>query len=108
MASKKGAQSKRDRGTGIYWQSRNIQSYPEKFWQSVLINNNIVFEGPNKAIKKKDGKNNYFLDFYIEKNNKKIDLEIDGKQHEYVDRNESDKIRDEYLSSLNYIVYRVK
>ena len=42
-------------------------------------------------------KNNWFLDFYIELNNKKIDLEIDGKQHKYKDRIESDTKRDIYI-----------
>jgi predicted signal transduction protein with EAL and GGDEF domain len=49
-----------------------------------------------------------FLDFYIEINNKKIDLEIDGKQHNYPDRKESDKQRDKILKNAGYIVYRIK
>lgn len=47
----------------------------------------------------------YFLDFLIEKNGKKIDLEIDGKQHK--DRKDHDKERDEYLTNLGYIIYRI-
>lgn len=49
----------------------------------------------------------YFLDFYIEINNRKIDLEIDGKQHKYKDRLESDKIRDEFIKYNNIEVYRI-
>lgn len=50
----------------------------------------------------------YFLDFLIEKNGKKIDLEIDGKQHEYEDRKAHDILRDQYLTDLGFIVYRIK
>lgn len=46
----------------------------------------------------------YFLDFVIGF----IDLEIDGKQHEYDDRKKSDKERDAYLTSIGYSVYRIK
>lgn len=88
------------------WQSRNILSYPEMFWINVLINNNISF-APNKPFKKPDN-SNYFLDFYIELDERKIDLEIDGKQHEYRDRVESDVKRDEYISSCGIEIYRVK
>lgn len=83
------------------WQTRNITSYPEKFWMNVLDNNHIKYTREDFKTKK------YFLDFLIEKNNIKIDLEIDGKQHEYSERKIHDSIRDEYLSSLGYIVYRI-
>lgn len=95
---------------GIFqgWKSRNITSYAEKFWKKVLDNNNIkyireyIFEYGNK----RNGER-YFLDFYIEINNRKIDLEIDGKQHLYEDRKEADKIRDEYIKSKGIEVYRI-
>lgn len=48
-----------------------------------------------------------FLDFLIEKNNIKIDLEIDGKQHNYPERKKHDLERDSYLSNLGFIVYRI-
>ena len=91
------------------WQSRNIISYPEKFWMGVLKNNNIDFSF-NHVVNKKthlglDDNSNYFLDFLINGN---IDLEIDGKQHNYEERVESDRIRDEILTKNNYIVYRVQ
>ena len=76
-------------------------SYAEKFWVKVLDNNNIPY------IKEYHLNNKYFLDFLIEKNGKKIDLEIDGKQHTYSDRVEHDKIRDEYVIAEGYIVYRI-
>lgn len=83
------------------WKNRNITSYPEKFWINVLQNNKIGYRREDFSNKK------YFLDFLLEKNDKKIDLEIDGKQHLYKDRKESDKKRDLYLKELGYIVYRI-
>lgn len=82
------------------WTSRNIISYPEKFWIEVLKNNNITYKH-NYYFGK------YFLDFYIEINNRKIDLEIDGKQHNYSDRIIKDKERDEFVSSNCIEIYRV-
>lgn len=49
---------------------------------------------------------NYFLDFYFE--DKQIDLEIDGKQHEYEDRKTSDIQRDKLLINFGIKVYRIK
>jgi hypothetical protein len=91
------------------WQSRKILSYPEEFFIKVLDNNNLKYE-TNFMIKKSDlGFNdtgNYFLDFYFA--DKNIDLEIDGKQHNYEDRQESDIIRDESLDKKGINVYRIK
>lgn len=83
------------------WVTRNILSYPEKFWLQVLQNNNIICEKPNKYFRP------YFLDFWLIKNNTNVDLEIDGKQHKYKDRIESDKKRDLFLEENNFKVYRV-
>ena len=88
------------------WISRDKLSYAERFWIEVLNNNNIKYEH-NYSVKN-DRNTIYFLDFYIEKNGYKIDLEIDGRQHEDEDRKEHDKIRDEFLTKSNYIVYRIK
>ena len=49
---------------------------------------------------------NYFLDFYLK--DKNIDLEIDGKQHNYEDRIENDELRDFTLIKNGFIVYRIK
>lgn len=88
-------------GTHKPWQSRNIISYPEKFWIKVLNNNDIKFIREYHLDKK------YFLDFYIEVNGRKIDLEIDGEQHRQEDHIKHDKLRDEYVTSLGIEVYRV-
>lgn len=89
------------------WKTRNIISYPEKFFIKVLNNNNINYKH-NYPVKQSDlGLNshyNYFLDFYLPEKN--VDLEIDGKQHHK--RKESDKIRDEYLTENDYHIYRIK
>ena len=82
------------------WKSRNIISYPEKFWMEVLSNNNIEYKH-NYPFGK------YFLDFYIEIDDRKIDLEIDGKQHKYEDRHNSDIIRDKFVNSQNIEIYRI-
>lgn len=72
------------------WSSRNIESFPEKFFKQVLDNNNIKYQFNYSITKKSLGVNEsscYFLDFKIGDN---IDLEIDGKQHEWKERKESD------------------
>jgi hypothetical protein len=96
-----------ENGTHKGWEKRNIISYPERFFIDVLNSNNIQFEH-NYPIKQSDlGANNqynYFLDFFICR--KKIDLEIDGKQHN--DRMEHDVVRDKLLLDKGYVVYRIK
>lgn len=93
-------------GTFNGWKSRNVKSYAEIFWEKVLNNNNIEFER-EVPVKKDNNINNYFLDFKIVSGEKILDLEIDGKQHLYEERAKSDEVRDNYLRSLNYIVYRI-
>lgn len=89
-------------GTFKPWQSRNIISYAEKFWKTILDNNNIKYQREFFFDKK------YFLDFYIEVDNIKIDLEIDGKQHNYEDRKIHDIERDKYLENKDVVVYRIE
>lgn len=84
-------------GTHKGWKARNIKSYAEIFWERVLENNKIEY-----VREKKVGK--YFLDFVIGN----LDLEIDGKQHQYKERKESDLKRDEFLRNEGYFVYRIR
>ena len=84
------------------WKSRNITSYPERFWIDVLTNNDIKFE------REVFFNNKYFLDFVIKVNDTVIDLEIDGKQHKYKDRKQHDTERNKYLTDNNVIVYRIE
>lgn len=95
-------------GTFQGWKSRNITSYAEKFWKQVLDNNDIKYIREQLVEYGNLGNGErYFLDFYIEHNGRKIDLEIDGKQHKYKNRQESDIKRDEFLKLLGYEVYRI-
>lgn len=91
------------------WKSRKILSYPEKFFIKVLKHHNMKYKH-NLPINKRDlgleDSSNYFLDFYFK--DKKIDLEIDGKQHTYEERKDSDETRDENLIKYGIIVYRIK
>lgn len=103
-ASKAVQQKLIDAGIHIGWQSRNKKSYAEKFWITVLENNSIDY---TCEVPVWHGSANYFLDFVIERNNKLIDLEIDGKQHKYADRLASDVARDSFLAEQGYLVYRI-
>lgn len=96
-------------GTHRGWQVRKNRSYAEKFFEQVLIDNNIKFDAEYKIKKTKLGFNdsyNYFLDFYFQE--LKLDLEIDGKQHEYTERKLSDSVRDMALTKYGITVYRIK
>jgi len=93
------------------WVSRNIMSYPERFFKKVLESNGL--EGKfsiNHPVAKRDlgldCNSSYFLDFYFD--DIKLDLEIDGKQHLMEDRVKSDKLRDKSLTDNDYDVYRIK
>ena len=96
-----------ENGTHKGWQVRPIESYPEKFFKKVLKNNDIQYSFNHPITKSSLGLDTcacYFLDFFIEPN---IDLEIDGKQHQYEERKEHDIERDKNLSDNGYIVYRI-
>lgn len=93
-----------DSGTHKGWRFRNITSFAEQFWINVLDTNDIFYE---REFTIWHGSANYFLDFKLEHNGKLIDLEIDGKQHKYEDRAKRDKIRDDFMQSAGYIVYRI-
>ena len=47
------------------------------------------------------------MDFLITIGDIKIDLEIDGKQHQYEDRKIHDEERDSLLRDKGYVVYRI-
>lgn len=96
-----------DEGRHKGWQSRKVRSYAEQFWEKILDNNGVTYE-PEHTLKKKclgvKAASNYFLDFFIDGF---IDLEIDGKQHTYEDRQESDRKRDKLLKQHGFVVYRI-
>ena len=96
-----------EEGKHIGWTTRNIRSYAELFWEKVLKNNKFQYE-PEYVLKKTDiginEKGCYFLDFLIDGH---IDLEIDGKQHQYDERKEHDMLRDERLKTNGFTIYRI-
>jgi hypothetical protein len=101
-----------EEGTHKGWQSRNLLSYPEKFFKRVLEGNGftgkflINFPVKKSSLGEHNSGSNYFLDFYFPQI--QFDLEIDGKQHEYQDRVESDHKRDMLLMRSGIEVYRIK
>ena len=98
-------------GTHSGWASRNKLSYPEVFFKGLLEKEG--FGGKfyiNHPVSKKslgqEGRSCFFLDFYFPALS--LDLEIDGKQHEYPDRSAADALRDLLLTEAGYRVYRLK
>lgn len=95
----------KERGYPRWHIHRNEPSYAEKFFMTVLKNNNIDYDFDYQV--KNNRAHFYILDFFIKKSNVLIDLEIDGKQHTYEDRKQHDMRRDSYLKSKGYIIYRI-
>ena len=88
-----------ENGTHKGWKPRSNPSYPELFFMTVLKNNNIDYKHDERCGK-------YYIDFAIE--NKKIALEIDGKQHKYTVRMLKDAEKDKYLIDNGWKVYRIE
>lgn len=88
-----------ENGTWTTWRKNTQPSYPEKYFMSVLDGAKISYEYEKPA-------GIYSIDFAI--NEKKIALEIDGKQHEFPERKISDNKKDIYLKSNGWTVYRIK
>lgn len=84
----------------IGWQTRSNlpPSYPEKVSMSILDNNGISYEREVRIGK-------YFADFVI---GESLIIEVDGRQHNEVERRKSDIKKDKYLSNLGYTVVRIK
>lgn len=87
-------------GTFSGWKTRKDKapSYAEQYFINLFNNENIVgWQRDYKA-------GRWFIDFAFL--DKKIALEIDGKQHE--ERKEQDKIKDDFLSENGWKVFRIK
>jgi len=95
-----GLKQRVENGTHKGWQSRSKlnSSFPEKITIEILNELSIEFER-----EKKIGK--WFIDFALPNN---VAIEIDGKQHEYKDRQLSDIEKDACLTSNGWIVHRIK
>lgn len=90
-----------ENGTHVMFSDKPRISFPEQYWMRVLDDANIKYEYNVYTLKR------YFLDFYIEKNGLKIDLEIDGRQHLRDEWVKHDNERNMLLQKAGYIVYRV-
>lgn len=91
------------------WITRDKISYPQQFFIKVLNNNNIKYDlnYSTKNLNIFSPKNQrYFLDFWME--NKRLDLQIDGKQHNEEQQRKNDEIRNFILMKNDIIVYRIK
>jgi very-short-patch-repair endonuclease len=88
------------------WKSRKIKSYAENYFIEVIKNLKLFDKCEIEHIIKHENTSNYFLDFYFPE--KKINLEIDGAQHKFLDRKESDEKRDFFLNSLGIKVFRIE
>jgi very-short-patch-repair endonuclease len=89
-------------GTFSGWKSRKKMqpSYPEQYFINLFNNQNIINWEKDYPCGK------WFIDFaFIDK---MIALEIDGSQHEYTDRKESDEKKDKYLIENGWNVIRIK
>ncbi len=88
-------------GTHKGWASRDKlkPSYPEQYIIKLLNELNIITIREYKVGK-------WFVDFA--NIDKKLALEIDGKQHEYADRKASDEIKDEFLKNNGWNILRIK
>jgi very-short-patch-repair endonuclease len=89
-----------DGDTSIGWQSRDKMkmSNPEKIVNKILLTNKLIFEREYRMGK-------WFIDFAFIK--EKIALEIDGKQHSYINRKQKDKEKDNYLQQNGWKVIRI-
>ena len=90
-----------NRDSSFGWKSRTqiTPSYPESIAINYLKSNNINFTREFK-----EGK--YFIDLAISE--KKIAIEIDGKQHQKIERKQADATKDSYLKTLGWKVFRIK
>jgi very-short-patch-repair endonuclease len=88
-------------GTHTGWTSRSKiePSYPEKYIISMLDELNVSYQREYKVGK-------WFIDFA--NIDKKLAMEIDGKQHEILERKLSDEKKDRFLIDNGWIILRIK
>lgn len=108
-ASRKGketAQRAMANGTHKPWQTRDVTSYPERFWKRLLDEAGVDYL-MNHPVRNEKPSGYYFLDFYIvNERGEGLDLEIDGKQHQRPAERRHDAMRTEHLSSKGLTVLR--
>lgn len=85
-------------------------SFAEAFFEKVLnvkgFKGQYIREFRFDKQKFMNEKGSWFLDFYFPE--QKIDLEIDGKQHERLGSKLQDQKRDKILTQFGFKVYRIK
>lgn len=86
---------------------RDKRSYLEESFETWLLDNNISLKYETEyTIRNHITQQWYFVDFYFPEIN--LIVELDGKQHEKPKHKESDKLRDEYITTnLNLTVFRI-
>lgn len=100
LNSRAGAKTKTKNKTHSGWHNRRgEQSYPEKYFTDLFNKENISGYIPERKVGK------WFIDFAFE--DKKIAVEIDGRQHKDEDRKKSDNEKDEFLRNLGWSVIRI-
>lgn len=92
-------------GRHATWKSRKIRSYPELYFEKLLKTLGIFDNCEVEKFIKHNKNSNYFMDFYFD--DRKLNLEIDGRQHQFPERIESDKTRDLFLESQGIKVFRI-
>ena len=101
LRSRLAAETKTLNGTHSGWHNRKGEpSYPEKYFISLFENKNITGWQREKKVGR------WFIDFAFD--DKMIALEIDGRQHDDPERKASDAVKDKYLTSLGWKVFRIK
>jgi very-short-patch-repair endonuclease len=88
-------------GRRTSWSTRKKlhPSHPESVVIEMLTKMNVQYEREWKF-------NRWFVDFAFK--DKRVAVEIDGKQHDYPERIESDKRKDMDLISIGWTVYRIR
>ena len=101
IAAKKGRVTAKEKGTLSGWKARTLEpSYPEKYFIDLFDNENITGYIRELPVGR------WFIDFaFIDK---KLAIEIDGKQHEYAERKLKDIEKDKFLSDAGWTVFRIK
>lgn len=101
IASKKGRQTAKERGTFVGWKKRTkAPSYAEQYFIDLFENETIIGYERDLPFGK------WFIDFAFE--DLKLAIEIDGKQHEYAERKESDIKKDLFITNNGWKIFRIK
>jgi very-short-patch-repair endonuclease len=97
--AKKGRQTAKDRGTFSGWKKRTKEpSYPEQYFIDLFNNENI------NGFEREHNVGRWFIDFAFL--DKKIAIEIDGKQHQH--RKHLDEEKDNFLRENGWTVFRIE